>query len=43
MSSYNKENLLQCAKPDDVFEWLRNPEQLQKCLDKIDELIDTID
>lgn len=32
-----------CKTPEDVFEWLRNPEQLQKCLDKIDELIDTID
>jgi hypothetical protein len=33
----------QCAKPEDVFEWLRNPDQLQKCLDKIDVLIDNID
>lgn len=32
-----------CQTPEEVFEWLRNPEQLQKCLDKIDELIDTID
>jgi uncharacterized protein YaeQ len=32
-----------CEKPEDVFEWLRNPESLQKCLDKIDGLIDNID
>lgn len=32
-----------CEKPEDVFEWLRNPDQLQKCLDKIDVLIDNID
>ena len=33
----------QCVKPEDVFGWLRNPDQLQKCLDKIDVLIDNID
>lgn len=32
-----------CETPDKVFEWLRNPESLQKCLDKIDELVDNID
>lgn len=32
-----------CEKPDDVFDWLRNPESLQKCLDKIDRLIANID
>lgn len=32
-----------CETPEDVFEWLKNPESLQKCLDKIDELIDNID
>lgn len=32
-----------CETPVDVFEWLKNPESLQKCLDKIDELIDNID
>ena len=32
-----------CKTQDDVFEGLSNPEQLQKYLDKIDELIDTID
>ena len=33
----------QCEEPEDVFEWLRNPESLQKCLDKIDGLIANID
>ena len=33
----------QCDTPEEVFEWLRNPESLQKCLDKIDGLIDNID
>lgn len=32
-----------CETPEDVFDWLRNPESLQKCLDKIDELIANID
>ena len=32
-----------CEKPEDVFEWLRNPESLQMCLDKVDGLIDNID
>jgi carbon monoxide dehydrogenase subunit G len=32
-----------CETPEEVFEWLRNPESLQKCLDKIDGLIDNID
>ena len=32
-----------CDTPEEVFEWLKNPESLQKCLDKIDELIDNID
>ena len=32
-----------CETPEDVFEWLENPESLQKCLDKIDELIENID
>ena len=32
-----------CDTPEDVFEWLRKPESLQKCLDKIDGLIDNID
>ena len=32
-----------CETPNDVFEWLRDPESLQKCLSKIDELIDNID
>lgn len=33
----------QCETPEEVFEWLRNPESLQKCLDKIERLIDNID
>ena len=32
-----------CETPEEVFEWLRNPESLQKCLDKIEGLIDNID
>ena len=31
-----------CEKPEDVFEWLRNPESLRKCLDKVDGLIANI-
>ena len=32
-----------CDTPENLFEWLRKPESLQKCLDKIDGLIDNID
>ena len=32
-----------CETPEKVFEWLRDPDSLQKCLDKIDGLIDNID
>lgn len=32
-----------CDSPEEVFEWLRNPASLQKCLDNIDGLIDNID
>lgn len=32
-----------CETQEEVLEWLRNPESLQKCLDKIDGLIDNID
>lgn len=32
-----------CQIPEDVFEWLRNPDSLQKCMDKIEGLIDNID
>ena len=31
-----------CDTPEEVFEWLRNPESLQACRDKIAELIDNI-
>ena len=32
-----------CDTPEGVFEWMKKPESLQKCLDKIDGLIDNID
>lgn len=32
-----------CETPEEVFEWLRNPESLQKCLNKIEGLIGNID
>ena len=32
-----------CESPRDVFEWLRNPLSLQKCLDKVSGLIANID
>ena len=32
-----------CKTPKDVFEWLENPDSLQRCLGKIDGLIDNID
>lgn len=31
-----------CEKPEDVLEWLRNPESLRKCLDMVDGLIANI-
>lgn len=32
-----------CETPEEVFEWLKNPESLQKCLDKIHKLVKNID
>lgn len=32
-----------CETPEEVFEWLRSPDSVQKCLDKIDMLINNID
>lgn len=32
-----------CEAPEEVFDWLRNPDSLQKCLNKIVGLIDNID
>ena len=32
-----------CETPEGVFEWLREPESLQKCLDEIDGLIENIE
>lgn len=32
-----------CKSPEDVFAWLKDPESLQKCLDRIDRLIADID
>lgn len=32
-----------CDTPEDVFEWLKSPDALQKCLDRVDRLISDID
>lgn len=32
-----------CDTPEDVFEWLKSPDALQKCLDRVDRLIGDID